>query len=337
MKKFLAVLLCLSLILAFAACGSQEQTAQQTEGAEAGQNVETEKKEIHLSWGTGGTTGSVYPFGAAISNIVCDYFPYIQISVEATGGSVENLHLILSGDAEIASCQGDSAYAAYNLTGEFEGTANESNVLALMNTNINPVHVVVPVDSDIESVADLVGKKVAVGAAGSGTETIARLILEACGLTYDDIKPQYLSFSESEAALNDGDIDASIVGAMAPVASLISLATTSDVKLISFSDEEVEKIKALSPFFVDYTIVAGTYEAFDYDVTTVGMPILLCVSANLQDSVVYDILCSIFDHLNEVAGTGATGAAITLESAAPCVIPLHPSAEQFFKERGLSL
>ncbi|BBI59718.1 hypothetical protein HSBAA_10240 [Vreelandella sulfidaeris] len=160
-----------------------------------------------LSIATGGTGGVYYPIGGGFAEMINNHIEGAQATAEVTGASVENMGLIMRGDADLALALADTVYQAYNGSGDFEGRQIE-NIRALASVYPNAVQLVTLAESDIESIADLEGKRVSVGAPGSGTELNARALLEANGVSYEDFTPQRLNFNETADAIRDGDIDA---------------------------------------------------------------------------------------------------------------------------------
>ncbi|MCH8506623.1 MAG: TAXI family TRAP transporter solute-binding subunit, partial [Ectothiorhodospiraceae bacterium] len=180
-----------------------------------------------LSIATGGTGGVYYPIGGGLAELINRHIDGYSAVAEVTGASVENMGLIFRGDSDLALVLADTAYQAYNGTGAFEGRQIE-NTRALASVYPNAVQLVTLAGSGVESVQDLKGKRVSVGAPGSGTELNARALLEANGLSYDDIRVQRLNFNETADALRDGDIDAGFWSVGPPTSSILNLATTRD-------------------------------------------------------------------------------------------------------------
>ena len=118
---------------------------------------------------------------------------------------------------------------------------------------------IVTTDASIKTVADLAGKRVSIGSAGSGVYFNAIDILGAYGLTEDDIIPTYQSFGDSADSLKNGQIDAAFIVAGAPTTAVTDLATTKDVYLVSLDDEHVDKLLASSPYYTKVTISKDVY------------------------------------------------------------------------------
>ena len=188
---------------------------------------------------------------------------------------------------------------------------------------------------DIKSVADLKGKRVSVGDAGSGVEFNARQILEAYDISFDDIQVNNLGFGDSADALKDGKIDAFFCTAGAPTTAIVELATTNAINLLEIDDEHAKKLADAHPFYTTYAIPGGSYKGVDDDVQTVAIKATLIASPKLSEETVYNLTKAIFDNKDEIASTHAKGEELDLEYAVSGIsVPFHPGAEKYFKEVG---
>jgi len=182
---------------------------------------------------------------------------------------------------------------------------------------------------------DLKGKRVVVGAPGSGTERTAKLLLEAIGISYNDIKPQFLSFAEGVTALKDRLVDCAIVGAGTPTSAVVDASATLDIDLLNVEEEAFNKVAKDTPYLMMVKIPSGTYKGVG-DVLTVASPALLITHKDMDADVVYRITAAIFDHVADLQASHAQGKSISLQSALKGMsLPLHPGAEKYFKEKGL--
>src|SRR5210317_1968838 len=171
-----------------------------------------------LSIATGGTGGVYYPMGGGLAEVINNYVDGYSATAEVTGASVENMGLVATGDADLAIGLADTVFQAQSGTGRFEGQQLEMiRGVAVLYANL--VQIVTLADSGITTLDDLVGKRVSVGAPGSGTEVNAEAILTANGISYDDIDEQRLNFNETADALANGDIDAGFWSVGAPTSS----------------------------------------------------------------------------------------------------------------------
>ena len=285
-----------------------------------------------LSIATGGTGGVYYPIGGGFAEMINDHIEGADATAEVTGASVENMGLIMRGDADLALALADTVYQAYNGTGDFE-TRQIENTRALASVYPNAVQLVTLADSDIESLADLEGKRVSVGAPGSGTELNARALLEANGMSYDDFNPQRLNFNETADAIRDGDIDAGFWSVGPPTSSILNLAATRDIRLISLSDEEIANSQEVEPVFAPYELAAGMYDGMDEAVQTIGIPNVLVVNSDMDEELAYQLTKLLFEHTDELIAVHPAANDTTIEFTMESTpVPLHPGAIRYFEE-----
>ncbi|AQU83407.1 MAG: TAXI family TRAP transporter solute-binding subunit [Halomonas sp.] len=290
-----------------------------------------------LSIATGGTGGVYYPIGGGFAEMINNHIEGAQATAEVTGASVENMGLIMRGDADLALVLADTAYQAFTGTGDFESRQIE-NTRALASVYPNAVQLVTLADSDIQSIADLAGKRVSVGAPGSGTELNARALLEANGVSYSDFTPQRLNFNETADAIRDGDIDAGFWSVGPPTSSILNLAATRNIRLIGFSDEEIANAQEAEAVFAPYELAAGMYDGMDEAVQTIGIPNVLVVNADMDEELAYQLTQLLFENIDELIAVHPAANDTTVEftmNSTP--VPLHPGAIRYFEEVGADI
>lgn len=328
-KSFLlatALLLALSMILA--ACGGATKDGGEKDKGDGGKEAEKPK---FISILTGGTGGTYYPLGGSFANIIKDATG-IESNAETTGASAENMQSLKDGNGEIAFTQTDIASYAKDGKLMFEGNAVD-NVSAIGTLYPETIQIVTTEKSGIKSVEDLKGKKVSVGAPGSGTAANAEQILEIHGLTFDDIKKQDLSFDESTSGIQDGAIDAAFVTAGTPTGAVEGLAATEKVVIVPIAQDKIDALIEKYPYYTKDEVPAGVYGMKDV-VPTVAVQAMLVVSNDLSEDVVYDITKGLFENLDKV--THAKGKLIKPEKALNGVgIDVHPGAQKYFDEKGI--
>ncbi|MFD1914210.1 TAXI family TRAP transporter solute-binding subunit [Halodurantibacterium flavum] len=287
-----------------------------------------------LSIATGGTGGVYYPYGGGLAELINRHVEGHTASAEVTGASVENMALISRGDSDIATVLADTAYAAYNGTDPFaERPMPETRALASIYPNA--VQLVVLADSPINSLADLRGQRVSVGAPGSGTEVNAQALLEANGITYDDFTAERLNFNETADALRDGDIVAGFWSVGPPTSSIMNLAATRSIRIIPISDEEIAAAVELEPVFSAYTLAAGTYDGMTEDVQTIAIPNVLVVHEDMEEELAYEITRVLFERVDELIAIHPAANDTTVEfSLSSTPVPLHPGAIRYYQEIG---
>ncbi|WP_304525047.1 TAXI family TRAP transporter solute-binding subunit [Halomonas sp. I5-271120] len=287
-----------------------------------------------ISIATGGTGGTYYPYGGGLAELINNQLDGYEAVAEVTGASVENMALIYREDSDLAIALADTVYQAYSGTGDFDGRQVE-NVRAIASLYPNAVQIVTLADSGIESLSDLEGKVVSVGAPGSGTELNARAVLESNGITYDDFDPRRLNFNETADALRDGDIAAGFWSVGPPTSSILNLATTRDIRLIGLTDEEVANARQASEVFAPYKLRAGIYEGVEEPVQTIGIPNVLTVNASMDDQLAYDITKLLFEQTDKLIAIHPAANDTTVEFSIDATpIPFHPGALRYYEEVG---
>ncbi|MDE1951662.1 MAG: TAXI family TRAP transporter solute-binding subunit [Betaproteobacteria bacterium] len=284
---------------------------------------------------TGGTSGVYYPLGVALSQIDAKAIPSAKTTVQATKGSVENLNLIEAGRAEVGFSLGDSLSDAWKGDTEagFKAPLKKLRTMAAIYPNY--VQIVASADSGIKTLADLKGKRIAVGAPKSGTELNARAILKAAGLSYADFaKVEYLPFGESVELMKNRQLDVTLQSAGLGVSSLRDLAATQKIVVVAIPAEVVAKVgdSAYQPGMIP----ANTYEGQTTEVPTAAIRNFLVTREGLSDETVYQMTKAMFTHLPELVAAHAAAKAINLQIAAKgSPVPLHPGAERYYREAGV--
>ncbi|WP_297617019.1 TAXI family TRAP transporter solute-binding subunit [uncultured Roseicyclus sp.] len=290
-----------------------------------------------LSIATGGTGGVYYPMGGGLAEIINAHVDGYSATAEVTGASVENMGLIATGDADIAFALADTVQQAFGGTGRFEGQALPM-LRGLAVSYANMVHIVALEGSGITALADLRGKRVSIGAPGSGTEVNAAAILNANGITYDDIDEQRLNFNETADALANGDIDAGIWSVGAPTSSIMNLATTNTIVLIALSEAEMAAAQAVDPVFAMTSLPGGTYEGVANDTAVLGVPNVLVVSSDMSDDLAYAITRAMFEQIEALRAVHPAANETSVEfTMLATPIPLHPGAVRYYEEIGATI
>ena len=289
----------------------------------------------YMSVATGGTSGTYYVVGGAIASAITKGGK-IQCTAETGNASVANLNLVATEGIEIAFVQNDIAYWAYNGELMFQGKPAK-NIRAVASLYPEHIQAVVTKESGIKSIADLKGKRVGIGAPGSGVEGDVQAIFKVAGLTYDDLaKADFLDFVATTSRFKDNQIDAGFVVAGYPTASIMDLTTTKDVTLLSFDDEMLATLQKEYPFFVPSTVPANTYSGITTETKTPAVMAILITNDSVPEEQIYEFLTAMYGNLADIAAVHAKGKEITLEGALNgLTCPLHPGAEKFFKEKGI--
>ena len=303
--------------------------------------------------GTGGAGGTYFPIGGNIANAIsappgarpCDKggqcgVPGLIAIAQSTTGSAFNNAAVQNGELEAGLAQADTTRDMYLGAGKFAGKPHPK-LRILANLFPENLHLVLRDGLTIRSLDDLKGMRVGLSQAGSGTNLAATTILEAWGVTRDNIDEAEVNNAQAAQRLADGQMDAHFAVAGYPLAAMVQLASTRGMELHSFSRRDIRRIIDLIPYYVPSTIPAGTYSGVDYDVNTPAVSALLIVSADLPDDFVYEITKALWNqNTRKLLDNGhAKGKLVTKESALDGIstigVPLHPGAEKFYRDEGL--
>ena len=289
----------------------------------------------NLTLGTGGTTGTYYAIGGVMATVLNPILEESQLVVTSTGASKANIQEIEDGGADLATVQNDVMYYAYTGTDLFSSEGAYDSFRAIAGLYDETVQIIT-CNPDIKTVADLAGKSVSVGDAGSGVEFNAKQILKGYGLTFDDIKKGNFSFKESAEGLQNGTLDACFITAGAPNSALQELAFTAGLELVPVGGAEAEAICNKHPFYTKTTIPAGTYKGTDVDTEALAIRATLAVSKSLDDETVYEMTKALFENLEKLGAAHAKGKEVGAKSAVTGVsVPFHPGAAKYFREIGV--
>jgi len=288
-----------------------------------------------LSIATGGTSGTYYPLGGGMAQIFTKNV--VNTTAEVTGASVENMQLLKNKDVDIAFTQSDIADYASKGTLMFADSGAIDNINAVASLYNETIQIIVAASSDIRSVEDLKGKKVSIGAPGSGTEANALQILEVHGMTEADLgQVQRLNFGDSSSYIQDGTLDAAFVTAGTPTSAVSELAATVGARVVNIADDKIAALIAKYPYYAEQTIEGGTYTGFDETVKTVAVKAQLVVRKDLDEDTVYKITKSLFENLDDLVAVHQKASEIKLESALEGVsLDVHPGAKKYFDEAGV--
>lgn len=284
---------------------------------------------------TGGTSGVYYPMGVALSQVYGKAMPGSKTSAQVTKASAENLNLLQAGRGEIAFTLGDALNEAWkgNEEAGFKTPLKKLRTIAAIYPNY--IQIVANADSGIKTLADLKGKRVAVGAPKSGTELNARDIFKGAGMSYKDFaKVEYLPFGESVELMKNRQLDATLISAGLGVAAIRDLATAVKIVIVPIPADVVAKIGEAA--YQSGTVPANTYNGQTDAVATVAIQNFLVSHEGVSTDAAYKMTKAIFEHLPELQAAHAAAKAISKENAAKAPpAPLHPGAEKYYREVGL--
>ena len=283
---------------------------------------------------TGGTAGTYYPYGGAMTKIWNSKIPGMNVTAQATGASVENVRLMNKDEVELALVQSDTIDFAFNAKEAFKEKLTKMAVVAVLYPEL--IHIVVRGELDINSFSGLRGKKIGVGAPGSGTEANFRQLMDIHRMGKDDVSTQYLSFAESADQFKDRRIDAFMVTGGVPTSAIMDVATQREIKILPIEDTMLSILTAKYPFLSSAVIPANSYKGVTKDVKTAAVNAVLIAHPKLSTDVVYSLTKALFENQAELAAAHAKGKVLSLQGAATGVsIPFHPGAAKYYKEKGV--
>ncbi|MDY4783533.1 TAXI family TRAP transporter solute-binding subunit [Pygmaiobacter massiliensis] len=296
----------------------------------------SEPQLMILTIGTADSGGTMYPVGSAIAQALTAKEPFLKVNTSASSGSLANVQGIENGQIDMGLVSADVALVAYEGKAEFSGKPVENlRVIAAVYSSLS--NWMVRENADIVYVHDLIGKRVALGPEGSTTELSARNALTVLGINKNNT--QFLNYGLGTAgtAVMENDVDAVHGFAGIPINGLEEMAQKTPTRLLQYTDEELHKILARNASYSRSIIPAGTYTGQTQPVETFGVKCLLCVSADMDEELVYTITKALYDSVEEMAAEQPVMAEMKKEDFcySNLPVPLHPGAEKFYRERGL--
>lgn len=330
MKKFLALIMALCMVLALCACGSSDPAPAESE-APADAPADAPVVNDKLTFTTGGDTGTYYAYGSVLAQYVSANTG-LDVTAVTGNGSQANIEDLNGGDVQLGFCQSDVMSYAYTGTNLFEAPVDSfSTVAALYMEQVQ----IVTLNADIKTVDDLRGKNVSIGARGSGVYFNALDVLGVYGMTEEDITPVYQSFGDSAESLKDGKIDAAFIVAGAPTTAITDLSTGSQVYLVSIDDDHIGQLIEKSPYYTAYTVTADTY-GMPEDCQTVAVGAVVLARDDVSEDAIYAFVSTIFENAADIQHGKAEE--LDLEFAASITdVPYHAGAAKYFAEKGFEV
>ncbi len=313
MKKLMALALCAAMLL----CAAGAMAAD-------------------VNFVTAGTASTFYPISATVVNLWNENIKGMRATATPSGGGIDNLNQAYDGDAQIGIANANLVYQAQEGLASFEGYAND-NLRIFAGLYLNPNQVVVTKDSGINTVEDMIGRKISVGAAGSTTVDEATVHLSLYGKTLDDLQAEYMGTSESADAISNKQLEGVWVMAGTPNAAVTQIMTTCDAKLLPIPAETVEALKAQYPWYASTVIPAGTYAGQDEDVETSAVKLTLFITADVDEETVYQMTKIFWENWDYLTETHAALKKADPKEACNDVagVEIHPGAARYYREIGI--
>lgn len=291
--------------------------------------------------GTGGQTGVYYVVGQSICRLMnrASSDTNIRCTAPSTGGSVVNLNAVREGNQDFGMTQSDWQYYAMKGEGNdsFKQQGPFKKLRAVFSIHAEPFTVVARADAGVKTFADLKGKRVNIGNAGSGTRGTMDLLMQRMGWTKDDFKlASELKPAEQAQALCDNKIDVMLYTVGHPSGAIKEASTSCDAVVVPVEGPAVDELISTSPYYSKAVIPGGMYKGTDEDVTTFGNMATLVTSADVPDDVVYTLVKSVFDNFDRFKRLHPAFAHLKPEEMIKNGLsaPLHPGAVRYYKERG---
>ena len=282
-----------------------------------------QKTPVSVTLGTAGTAGTYYVVGAAMAQTINKFSDFLNVTVQSTKGSIENINLTNTGDIELGMSNSDGVYWASTGTGTYAG--KPQNISMVMSLYLSCGQMATLKKTNINSYGDMRGKKVCLGPPSTTIVEMSKAILRAYGIDPEkDIKPYYLAFDEGLAELMDGTLDATFFVAAAPTAA----------RMIDVPEDIIAKVSAENPYFTPYTIPKGTYGGVDYDVHTLKIMTEIFAYNGVSEDAIYEFVKQSLEHTDDFAGSHVAAQEINGGTAASSISKYHPGALKYYREKG---
>jgi TRAP transporter TAXI family solute receptor len=288
-----------------------------------------------MSLATASLGGTYYIVGSGLADIISKTIPNIQVNAVISQGSTGNPLLINSKEAELGIT---NYYSGMNAIQGNKPYAGKLNIAGICKLQYSILHLVTLAEyKNIKTVADLKGKKIAVGPAGGGGVLILKEILPFWGLKFEDITPSYISYTDGSEALKDKKIDMNMPHGAPPLEAVSGLTIQNKIKIIPMEKSKLKAINKKYPYYEAAVIPAGTYKGITKDMTSVGVQDILTVNASLGEKEVYQITKAIYENLEKLRKIHPSLQKLTFDNYRNSLVPLHPGALKFYKEKGIKL
>lgn len=297
------------------------------------------QERVFVGIATGGTGGTYYPLGGMLAQLISNTAELegkrLSATAETGNASVANAGLLARSEIETAFIAADILDAAYRGVNQFEGNA-APNIRALGSLYPETVQLVARADAGIASFADLKGKSVSSGSPGSGQWQLLGDLLAAHGMSREDVNEDQSSFAQSVDKIKDGNLDASLITAGVPTASITELANGHDIMIVPLSGPEIATLQEAQPYYAAATLPSGAYNGVDAPVETLAVRAIWATHADLDEDIAYAMVKALYENTATLAQVHVMGAQISAETALESIsVPLHPGAERYYREKGL--
>lgn len=334
MKKVLSLILALAMVFALVACGEKQPAS---DGDASGDGDKPARGNVIMTFGTADTGGSMYPAGAAVSQVWTNNVQGVKCNTQTSTGSFQNCQDVSTGEVDVAVATSDVVLNAYNGTGKFADIGKLDNLRVIGAVYTSVLSGVALKSSGLTYINELLGKRVAVGPAASATENATLAAFAAMDITKDNTSLENLGLGDGADSVGDGILDAAFGFAGLPIGGQLNLAATKEIQVLDMTQEEIDKVLAGNAAYIQTKIPAGTYTGQDNDANTFGVKCLIIVTADMDADLVYDLCKAMNEHTEELAAGNALLKDMTDPSflCTQMPIPLHDGAQKYYSEQGL--
>ena len=332
MKKVLSLILALAMVFALAACGEKQPSNDgNTDGDKPARG------NVIMTFGTADTGGSMYPAGAAVSQVWTNNVQGVKCNTQTSTGSFQNCQDVSTGEVDVAVATSDVVLNAYNGTGKFADIGKLDNLRVIGAVYTSVLIGVALKSSGLTYIHELLGKRVAVGPAASATENATLAAFGVMGIDSSNTSLENLGLGDGADSVGDGILDAAFGFAGLPIGGQLNLAATKEIQVLDMTQEEIDKVLAGNAAYIQTKIPAGTYTGQDNDANTFGVKCLIIVTADMDADLVYDLCKAMNEHTEEMAAGNALLKDMTDPSflCTQMPIPLHDGAQKYYSEQGL--
>ena len=334
MKKVLSLILALAMVFALVACGEKQPAS---DGDASSDDDKPARGNVIMTFGTADTGGSMYPAGAAVSQVWTNNVEGVKCNTQTSTGSFQNCQDVSTGEVDVAVATSDVVLNAYNGTGKFADIGKLDNLRVIGAVYTSVLSGVALKSSGLTYIHDLLGKRVAVGPAASATENATLAAFDVMGIDSSNTSLENLGLGDGADSVGDGILDAAFGFAGLPIGGQLNLAATKEIQVLDMTQEEIDKVLAGNAAYIQTKIPAGTYTGQDNDANTFGVKCLIIVTADMDADLVYDLCKAMNEHTEEMAAGNALLKDMTDPSflCTQMPIPLHDGAQKYYSEQGL--
>lgn len=334
MKKVLSLILALAMVFALVACGEKQPAS---DGDVSSDGDKSARGNVIMTFGTADTGGSMYPAGAAVSQVWTNNVEGVKCNTQTSTGSFQNCQDVSTGEVDVAVATSDVVLNAYNGTGKFADIGKLDNLRVIGAVYTSVLSGVTLKSSGLTYIHDLLGKRVAVGPAASATENATLAAFGVMGIDSSNTSLENLGLGDGADSVGDGILDAAFGFAGLPIGGQLNLAATKEIQVLDMTQEEIDKVLAGNAAYIQTKIPAGTYTGQDNDANTFGVKCLIIVTADMDADLVYDLCKAMNEHTEEMAAGNALLKDMTDPSflCTQMPIPLHDGAQKYYSEQGL--